>query len=95
MEYPVDPLPFYVIYRRSGLRHSFPSRVQDRDRVVHIIVVDIAATDEHGSSAPSTRVFEVAELVPGAAILADPPRWSRLGATIDALYGCADVNSYA
>jgi hypothetical protein len=64
---------FYVIYRRSGPRYSFPPRVQHRDRVVHIIVVDIAATDERGSGAPPTRAFEVAELIPGVAIPADPP----------------------
>ena len=58
---------FYVIYRRSGPRYSFPSRVQHRERVVHIVVVDIAATDQRGSNAPPTRTFDVAELVPGAA----------------------------
>lgn len=63
---------FYVIYRRSGPRYSFPPRVQHRDRVVHIIVVDIAATDERGSAAPPTRTFEPAELLPGVTASNDP-----------------------
>ncbi|HTR53206.1 MAG TPA: hypothetical protein VMJ10_21070 [Kofleriaceae bacterium] len=59
---------FYVIYRRGGPRYSFPPRVQHRDRVVHIVVVDIAAPPQRGSNAPPTRTFEVSELLPGAAI---------------------------
>ncbi|MEO7731615.1 MAG: hypothetical protein ABIY55_11625 [Kofleriaceae bacterium] len=59
---------FYVIYRRGGPRYSFPPRVQHRDRVVHIVVVDISATNERGSNAPATRTFDVAELVPAVAI---------------------------
>lgn len=63
---------FYVIYRRSGPRYSFPERVQHRNRVVHIVVIDIAATSERGANAPPTRSFDVSELVPGAAVPVDP-----------------------
>lgn len=63
---------FFVVYRRSGPRYSFPPRVQHRDRVVHVLVIDIAPTSERGSSAPVTRTFEVSELIPGAAIPHDP-----------------------
>jgi hypothetical protein len=62
---------FYVVYRRSGPRYSFPPRVSHRDRVVHILLVDIAETSERGSHAPPTRTFSVEELLPGAAVPLD------------------------
>jgi hypothetical protein len=62
---------FYVIYRRSGPCYDFPPRVPHRDRVVHIVIVDIAPTSERGSSAPRPLAFDVARLLPGAAIPED------------------------
>jgi hypothetical protein len=55
---------FYVIYRRGGPRYSFEPRVQHRDRVVHILVVDIAPTQQRGSKAPRTESFPLTDLLP-------------------------------
>jgi hypothetical protein len=55
---------FYVVYRRGGPRYAFPPRVQDGDRVVHVIAIDIAPSDERGSRARHTIAIELAELAP-------------------------------
>jgi hypothetical protein len=55
---------YYVIFRRGGPRYSFEPRVQYRDRVVHILVIDIAPTNQRGSNAPPTRSFGLADLTP-------------------------------
>jgi hypothetical protein len=63
---------FYVVYRRGGPRYRFPPRVPDKDRgSVHIVVVDIAASNERGSNAPRTLEFKIEDLVPGAAVPED------------------------
>lgn len=58
---------FYVIYRRGGPRYSFPARVQHNERVVHILVIDIAPTAQRGSNAPSTITFNLQQVMPQAA----------------------------
>jgi len=55
---------FYVIYRRGGPRYSFAPRVEHGNRVVHILMIDIAATDERGSNAPLTEIFDPEDLLP-------------------------------
>jgi hypothetical protein len=55
---------FFVIYRRSGPRYSFAPRLEHRDRIVHVITIDIAPPDERGSNAPPTQTFEAADLLP-------------------------------
>lgn len=59
---------FYVIYRRGGPRYDFAHRVQHRDRVVHVLMIDIAPTDERGSNAPPTRTFTADDLRPKSAV---------------------------
>ncbi len=74
---------FYVIYRRKGPRYVFPNRVQHQDRVVHIMVIDLAVSKERGSNAPRTDVIELADLLPRAApvtVARARPRRRRDGA---------------
>lgn len=59
---------FYVIYRLGGPRYAFPPRIQHRDRVVHIIVVDIAEMSARGVHAPHTQSFREEQLLPGSAL---------------------------
>jgi hypothetical protein len=65
---------FYVIYRRGGPRYSFEPRVQHRDRVVHVLVIDIAPTDERGSNAPPTQSFGLADLIPAPFLSPGPKK---------------------
>jgi hypothetical protein len=55
---------FYVVYRRGGPRYTFPDRVPHGDRVVHVMLIDIAPADQRGSNAPQTVAIELDELLP-------------------------------
>jgi hypothetical protein len=71
---------FYVIYRLDGPPYTFPPRVQDGDRVVHIVTVDLAPPDKRGSRATQRYAFELAELMPKPSTAAAPvPHSKRRG----------------
>jgi len=55
---------FYVVFRLGGPRYVFEPRVQHQDRIVHILMIDLAPTAQRGSNAPVTRSFTAAELGP-------------------------------
>lgn len=59
---------FYVIYRRGGPRYDFAPRVQHGDRVVHVLMIDIAPTDQRGSKSPPTKTFTADDLRPQNAV---------------------------
>jgi hypothetical protein len=61
---------FYVIYRRGGPRYEFPRRLQHGERIVHVLLIDIAPIEERGSSAPVTRTFSENDLNPENALAA-------------------------
>jgi hypothetical protein len=63
---PVDVAEaFYIVYRRGGPRYAFSvDRVQHGDRVVHVMLIDIAPADQRGSRAPQTVSIEQDELLP-------------------------------
>lgn len=59
---------FYVVFRMGGPRYVFEPRVQHQDRIVHILMIDLAPTAQRGSNAPVTRSFTAAELAPQPAL---------------------------
>ncbi len=63
---------FYVVYRRRGPRYVFREPlVRHGDRVIHLLMIDLAPSAERGSHAERSHVFETSDLVPQPAAAAD------------------------